>query len=198
VSYYELDRTGIRLAIHRGMRALVVALLGLVTGLLPCPAATLEKLSLDELISKASSIVHARVSGSSAAYRGSVIYTVYQIQVVDRLKGSAQSTVQVLVPGGTVAGVRQSVSGAPRLAQGSQYLLFLWTAPSGATYIMGLTQGVFDLSTNATGDVMASRKASDETMLERGTLRVVQDEPLQMRLQDVTALVAATPQGAGK
>jgi hypothetical protein len=185
-----------QVALHSHMRAFVVALAGLITGLVPCPAATLERLSLDELIGKATTIVHGRVSGSSTAYRGSVIYTSYQIQVVDRLKG-ASGALQVLVPGGTVAGVRQSVPGAPRLVQGREYLLFLWTARSGATYIIGLTQGIFTLSTNAAGDVIASRRASDETMLERGTLRVVQDEPLEMKLQDIKAMVAAAPQGTG-
>ena len=179
------------------MRALVVVLVGLVTGLLPCPGATLEKLSLDELIGKATAIVHGRVTGATATYRGSVIYTAYQVQVVDRMKGPSLGAIQVLVPGGTVAGVRQSVSGAPKLAEGSEYLLFLWSARSGATYILGLTQGVFTLSKNAAGDVVVSRKASGETMLERGTLRVVQDEALEVRLEDVKALVAATTHGAG-
>jgi hypothetical protein len=181
-----------RLALHCGMRTLVLALAGLLYVCAPTHPATLEKLSWDELIGKSTTIVRGRVASSSAAFRGSVIYTTYRIAVSQQLKGTAQDTVQVLVPGGIVAGVRQSVSGAPQLVTGSEYVLFLWTARSGATFVMGLTQGVFDLVQNASGDLMANRSAANEAMLAPGTLRVVQDDPVVMRFDDLKALVAST------
>jgi hypothetical protein len=187
-----------RLALHSGMRTLVLALAGLLYVLQPTPAATLEKLSWDDLIGKSTAIVRGRVASSSTAFRGSVIYTTYRIAVSEQLKGTAGGTLQVLVPGGTVAGIRQSVSGAPLLVTGSEYVLFLWTARSGATFVMGLTQGVFDLAQSAAGDLMANRKAANEAMLAPGTLRVVQDDPVAMRYDDLKALVASTvSQGTG-
>jgi hypothetical protein len=180
------------------MWTLVLAMAGLFCVLQPSPAATLEKLSWDDLIGKSTAIVRGRVASSSTAFRGSVIYTTYRIAVSQQLKGTAQDTVQVLVPGGTVAGVRQSVSGSQQLVTGSEYVLFLWTARSGATFVMGLTQGVFDLLQNASGDLMASRRAANEAMLAPGTLRVVQDDPVVMRFDDLQALVASTlAQGTG-
>jgi hypothetical protein len=187
-----------RIALHSCMRTLVLALAGLFCVLQPTPAATLEKLSWDDLIGKSTAIVRGRVASSSAAFRGSVIYTTYRIAVSQQLKGTAQDTVQVLVPGGTVAGVRQSVSGAPQLLAGNEYVLFLWTSRSGATFVMGLTQGVFDLVQQTSGDLMAQRRAANEAMLEPGTLRVLKDEPVAMRLDDLKALVASTlAQGTG-
>ncbi len=187
-----------RLALHSGMRTIVLALAGLLYVCAPTHAATLEKLSWDDLIGKSTTIVRGRVASSSTAFRGSVIYTSYRITVSQQLKGTAQSTVQVLVPGGTVAGVRQSVSGSPQLVTGSEYVLFLWTARSGATFVMGLTQGVFDLVQNVGGDLMANRKAANEAMLAPGTLRVVQDDPVAMKFDDLKALVASTlAQGSG-
>lgn len=187
-----------RLALDGAMRTFVLAMASVLCMLQPAPAATLEKLSWDDLIGKSTVIVRGRVAGSSSAYRGSVIYTSYRITVSQQLKGAAQSTVQVLVPGGTVAGVRQSVSGAPLLVAGNEYVLFLWTAPSGATFVMGLTQGVFDLVQEAGGDLMAHRRAANEAMLAPGTLRVMKDEPVDMRFDDLKSLVASTlAQGTG-
>jgi len=183
-----------RLATDSAMRSLVLALAGLLYVCAPTHAATLEKLSWDDLIGKSTAIVRGRVAGSSTAYRGSVIYTTYRIAVSDQLKGTAKGTVQVMVPGGTLAGVRQSVSGAPLLVAGSEYVLFLWMARSGATFVMGLTQGVFDLVQNTNGDLMANRKAANEAMLAPGTLRVVQDDPVAMRYDDLKARIA---QGTG-
>src|SRR5579872_7406985 len=104
------------------------------------PAATLSRLSLDDMINQSTAIVHARVQSSSTALRGSIIYTYYQIQVLDTWKGQAAGS--VAVPGGAVNGSQQSFDGAPQLTEGKEYIIFLWTSPSGLTQIIGLTQGL--------------------------------------------------------
>jgi len=43
-----------------------------------------------------------------------VIYTRFQIQVTERFKGPAQSSVEVVVPGGVANNLRQTFSGTPR------------------------------------------------------------------------------------
>ena len=48
--------------------------------------------------------------------------------------------------GGVAGGIRQSVSGAPELKPGQEYVLFLWTSRSGLTQVIGLSQGLFQLS----------------------------------------------------
>ena len=82
---------------------------------------------------------------------------------------------------------------------GEEYVLFLWTGPSGQTQIIGYTQGVFELP-KRTGEAMAIRAATSETMLERSTGRVIRDEPLELTLQSLSRRITATVarQGAAK
>ncbi len=152
--------------------------------LAPLRAATLERLSLDDLIEKSTAIVRGRVTGSHAAFRGNTIYTHYRVEVTQRWKGPAEQSAEFLVPGGTVGRVKQTCSGAPELKQGQEYLLFLWTSSHGATYITGFTQGLFELG-GAGSERMALRQAATDLMLEPGTGRVVGGERIEMRLRDL-------------
>jgi hypothetical protein len=174
------------------MRRISTPLLYLAACVAPLLGATLERLSLDDLTRKSTDIVRVKVVGSYADLRGSAIYTHWKIQVAERWKGAAQANLEVLVPGGDAAGLHQDVPGAPKLLQGKEYLLFLWTSKSGATYITGWGQGMFSLTQNATNDWIASRAALGETMLDHNTWLPVQDEGVQMRYADMTAQVSAT------
>ena len=170
----------------------VLPLLLCLYGVASVSGATLERLSLDALTQKSTDIVRARVVGSFADLRGTAIYTHWKIQVTDRWKGSGGSAIEVLVPGGDANGLHQEVPGAPRLKQGAEYLLFLWTSKSGATYITGWGQGVFSLTQNTANDWIASRAALGETMLDHKTWLPVQDEGVQMRYTDMATQVSAT------
>src|SRR5664279_2344981 len=92
------------------MLAMVVTLY-----VMPVLCATLERLSLDEMITRSTTIVRGTVTASWAASTGSVIYTHYRIQVSEQFKGTAQNTVEVMTPGGSVKGLSQSFSGSPVL-----------------------------------------------------------------------------------
>ena len=165
-------------------------LLWLISCLGPLQGATLERLSLNEIIDQSTDIVRARVAGSYTALRGSVIYTHYRLQVSDRWKGAAQQSMDIVVPGGAASGLRQAVNGAPVLVEGKEYLLFLWTGKQGLTWITGLTQGVFDLPKGASADSVAVRAASTERMLDRTTGRPVRDERIEMRMRDLSARIS--------
>ena len=157
----------------------------------PVSAATLERLSLDDMISKSTAIVHGRVTGASAAYRGTVIYTDYKVSVLAQWKGRVQTTVDVLVPGGVANGVRQIYAGAPEFTVGQEYALFLWTSSTGATYTLGFTQGVFSLPQDTSGQTMAVRALTTETILDPVTGQVVKDQPISMPLSQLISLIAA-------
>jgi hypothetical protein len=157
--------------------------------------ATLERLSFEDMIEKSTAIVRGRVAGSYDAFRGQLIYTHYRIEILERWKGPQQASVEVMVPGGSVGAVRQSYSGAPQLKRGQEYVLFLWTGRSGTTQVIGFTQGLFQLSKSGGQDWIALRPAATETMLEPGTGRVVRDEPLRMRLQELSSRISRTLQG---
>jgi hypothetical protein len=166
-------------------------------------ATTLEQLTLDEMAQKSTAIVRARVTGSHVATRGTDIYTYFQLQVLETWKSSGQSNTEVAVPGGVVDGIRQSVSGAPELNPGQEYVLFLWTSRSGLTQVMGLSQGLFKLSEESSGggSAVVQRPAASELMLNRSGLPV-DDHAVTMPLQDLRArvrqaLVSAKP-GAAK
>jgi hypothetical protein len=156
------------------------------------PAATLELLSLPEMIVKSTSIVRARVTGSYAALSGAVIYTHYRIQASETFKGRAP--VEFVVPGGVASHVRQSFAGAPQFQTGDECVFFLWTGKSGQAQIIGLTQGLFALARDGGADPIATRRASREVMLQRGSGQQVKDQTLVMKLSELRARIA----GGGK
>ncbi len=160
-------------------------------------ASTLEKLGLDEMTQKSTAIVRARVSGSFGAVHGQRIYTHYRVEVSETWKGSATGSLDVVVPGGTAAGLRQTISGAPKLVEGREYVLFLWTSPTGLTHIIGLSQGVFDIRTEASGELTAARPASSELMLD-GAGNPVRDQAVRLRLKDLRTRVGRGAEGVRK
>lgn len=161
-------------------------------------AATLEQLSFDEMVEKSTAIVRGRVVGSYTTSKGSLIYTHYRVLVSERWKGPAAAEADLVVPGGALGNMRQSFPGAPKLAQGSDYVLFLWKAKSGLTHIIGLTQGLFDVKTDAKGATVASRGASGETMLERATGKRVTEETLSLSMADMNTRISRAMSGASK
>jgi len=160
-------------------------------------ASTLQRLSLNDMILKSTAIVQGTIQpGTTAAMRGPLIYTHYQLSVSAVYKGSAATgqTVDVAIPGGVLNGMQQPVAGAPMLATGQNYVLFLWTSKSGLTQIIGLSQGLFHVSTNAQGQTIVSRGAADATMLDSGG-SVVADSDLQMPLAQLVSAIQSTLAG---
>ncbi len=146
--------------------------------------ATLVQLSLDEMIAKSTAIVRGQVSGSYVAQSGSLIYTHYRIRVAERWKGPAAAEMDVAVLGGAAGGLRMTFPDSPKLAQGAEYVLFLWKGSSGLNSIIGWSQGIFDIQADRDGTPLAARPASKDTLLDAAG-RLVKDEPVLMRLQDL-------------
>jgi hypothetical protein len=175
-----------------------------VTAMLPLRSATLERLTLDDMISKSSAIVRGKVADSWTAFTGSIIYTHYRIQASETYKGTGQNVLEIVVMGGTVNGVHQNFSGSPALNKGDEFVFFLWTSRAGLTQIMGLTQGLFalaasDSSTPATdpaSDPMATRAPTRELMLDPATARPVKDAALSMHVSELRWQIAKTLAGA--
>lgn len=159
-------------------------------------AATLEYLNLDDMAKQSTAIVRGRVQSCAGEFRGSVIFTHCKVAVTERWKGAPQPLVDVATPGGTAMGMAQNFPGSPKLTQGQEYVLFLWTGKSGMTQVIGLSQGVFDLKPAATGqaagqakgEAMAQRAATTERMLDAAG-NVISDSPLEMRVRELKARV---------
>jgi len=166
--------------------------------ILPLQSATLERLSLDDMILKSTAIVRGTVSRSYTTAQGPLIYTHYVVQVSEQFKGSAQKTVDFVVPGGVANGFRQTFPGTPQFQTGDNYVFFLWTGKSGLTHIVGLTQGLFAISAAGAADATVTRAASKELILEPGTGRQVKDQTLVMSLSALRTQIANTLQGSGK
>ena len=166
-----------------------------LASLLPGQATTLSRASFDDLVQKSTGIVRGRVTGSYSAARGSSIYTYHKIQVLDRWKGLASAQVEVQVPGGTFNGQQQNIVGTPQLTEGAEYVFFLWTGPSGATHLLGLSQGVLDVTTNAAGEAIVAGQVTDAMVLDSATGRATGSEPLRMKLIDFSSRVTGALKG---
>jgi hypothetical protein len=176
------------------MRRLVIVSSLVAACLAPLPGATLLKLSLNDMIQKSTVIVHGTATPTYSAFRGAMIYTHYQVQVTTTLKGSPVKTWDVAVPGGSVNGVQQYFAGAPGLTAGQDYVLFLWTSKTGLTQVIGLSQGLFTVTANASGQLIVSRGATSETMLNSAG-QTINDSSIQMTLTQMTSLIQSVLAG---
>ena len=175
------------------MRRLMISAL-VVACCASLPGSTLLKLSLDDMIQKSTAIVHGTVRPTYSAFRGAMIYTHYQVQVANTYKGAPARTWDVAVPGGAVNGVQQYFAGAPALTAGQDYLLFLWTSKTGLTQVIGLSQGLFNVGSNSAGQLVVSRGAASETMLNASG-QVTTDSGMQMTLSQMSGRIQAVLAG---
>jgi hypothetical protein len=174
-----------------------VFMLGCLAAFLaPLPGSTLQQLSLDDMIRLSTVIVRGKTQQTVSTYRNSIIYTHYQVQVSETLKGTAANQLDIVVPGGAANQMQQIFAGAPSLAPGQEYVLFLWTSKSGLTQIIGLSQGLFVVTTNASGQLMVARAAATERMVNASGAQV-NDSNLQMLLSDLRSQIQKTL-GGGK
>jgi hypothetical protein len=148
---------------------------------------TLQILTMDEMTQKSTSVVYAKVLDSYGALHGSMIYTHYHIQVVESWKGS-QPVTEIMLPGGTASGYRQTFAGVPTLTSGNNYVMFLWAGPMGAPQLVGLTQGLLDVGGDANGSLIASRPVTTEQLLDANG-KAVQDKPVRMQLSNLKRTV---------
>ena len=109
---HKIERKSVRMRVFSRLPISLVAILLAVS---PVFGTTLEQLTLADMARQSTSIVRARVTGSRSAYKGSAIYTYFQLQVLETWKSAPQVATEVAVPGGAVDGIRQSVNGAPEL-----------------------------------------------------------------------------------
>lgn len=178
------------------MRRLLFALL-VPLCLVPLHGATLVQLSLTEMIANSTAIVRGKVQSSYAASSGPLIWTHYQVQITEQLKGTGTATVDVAVFGGVANGIVQNYSGAPQFQPGEEYVFFLYHNQSGRNLILGFTQGLFAVASDSASNPSLTHTASPELMLDRSTHQPVKDRTLTMRLSDLRSQIAAA-QGAAQ
>ena len=169
----------------RSLFAFALCLSGVVAS-----GATLERLSLEDMAARSTAIVRGKALSTSAVQIGSTIYTRTLFQVLERWKGPEAAEIEVMEPGGTIAPITQSYSGVPRFTPSAEMVLFLWTGPSGRTQVIGLSQGVFELSRSSSSpEVEVIRRPSGEIVLSPGAGAPVVDEELRLPLRKLVAII---------
>ncbi len=157
-------------------------------------AVTLQILSVSEMTEKSTSVVYGRILDSYGAFHGSMIYTHYRVQALETWKGSRVT--EIMLPGGTANGYRQTFAGVPTLGNGETYVMFLWAGPVGAPQLVGLTQGLLSVGTDGRGTMMASRPMTTEQLLDANG-KSVQDQPVRVQFNELKRTVTMA-QTAGK
>lgn len=183
------------------MRKLIIMAVA-ASSLASLPASTLQRLSLDDMILKSTTIVRGTIQpGTTAAFRGAIIFTHFQLSVTTALKGQAGlisgQVIDVAVPGGVLNGIQQPVAGAPTLVPGQDYVFFLWTGKSGLTQVIGLSQGLFNVTKNAQGQLIVSRGAANSPMVDSGG-QPVTDTNVQMTLAQLITKIQSVLAGGGQ
>ena len=154
------------------------------------PGATLQKLSFDEMVSHSTTIVRAKIGAGSGRQHGALVYTHHTVTVLESWKGSPAASIDVVVPGGQVGRLQQSVAGAPVLAPGSELVLFLWTSRSGLTHVIGLSQGVFQLERNAAGAIILNRAPLTASLVAPNG-RLLHDDGMTMPMSEFRTRVSS-------
>jgi len=188
-------RSAVQISVQSRARSAAILIPFVSCLVFPLGAATMVRLSLDDMISKSTSIVRGKVLDSGTAVAGQVIFTHYKVQVTERWKGSVPPVVDLAVPGGVAKGIRQSFSGVPQFQPGEEYLFFLWTSQAGLTQVIGLTQGLFSVAAGGGADPVVTRPSSHELMLDPQTHRPVKDQKLVMSLSALRARVTSGLKG---
>jgi hypothetical protein len=124
----------------------IILILLTATLFLPVQAATLRRLTLEDLVEKADCIVIGRVVGSHT-FRSpdqKLILTRHTLEIQQSLKGNPSPTMEVTTIGGQIGDTILQVAGMPSLTVGESMVLFL--KPAGAyTTVLGWQQGKYSI-----------------------------------------------------
>ena len=136
--------------------AVLAATVGLLVATVStASASTVRQLTLKELATQSTTIVHATVSGVSSRWddQHKEIYTYFDLQVLEHIKGQkGKSVLAMRQLGGAVEGIASVVPGMPSFHTGDEVVVFL-TEPDRAGYpwVVGLQQGKYDVVTDGAG-----------------------------------------------
>jgi hypothetical protein len=122
-----------------------LALVALLLGVGSLRATLVPRMSLEEVVDASESIVQGTVVKTWSAWDDGhkYIWTHYEIQVADKLKGSVPGTFVVSEPGGVVGETELQIAGTPQYEVGEEVVLFAERTPLGYLRTCGWGQGKF-------------------------------------------------------
>lgn len=123
----------------------------LILGAIPGIGGVLPRYTLGELTAGSEMIFEGRVTHTWTAWdrKHTYIWTHYEVQTGEVLKGFAAAAITVSEPGGALDGVQQLFSGATPYAVGEHVVLFLYRTPVGYLRTRGGPQGKFSIQNDA-------------------------------------------------
>lgn len=127
--------------VHRLISILLVLLLPAALH-----ATTVERLSFDQLVAKARSIVVGQVRRVDTRWSddGKLILTAYTIEVQETLKGESAGTLTVTTIGGRIGNLIMHVAGMPAFDINERAVVFVEKAGA-HNAVLGLGQGKFSI-----------------------------------------------------
>jgi hypothetical protein len=126
-------------------------------------ATTAIALSNRAMTDQADVVVIGRATDTRSAWEGRVLVTLVTVAVTETLKGVADSTITVTLPGGIDANRRVPVAmtypAAPSMGLGEEVFLFLARdeADVNRLTVVGFSQGKFSINPDPTGEPVVTR-----------------------------------------
>ncbi|MBZ5575882.1 MAG: hypothetical protein LAP40_04915 [Acidobacteriia bacterium] len=129
--------------LRTGSSARIVGLVLGLSGFLP--AAVFPRFTAEELTARSQLIVQGTVVRSWAAWDSDhqYIWTHYQVNLSDVIRGANAASLTVSEPGGSLDGITQVNTGAISYTPGESDILFLFQVPNGYWRTAGGPQGKF-------------------------------------------------------
>ena len=129
------------------MKRLITSVLVTFGLLVSAQATTVRRLSFDDLVAKADTIVSGQVVDSQTYWTPDkkLILTSYTVQIGDNIKGKTPPTVTITTVGGRIGNTVLRVSGMPQFKTGESAVLFLERSGTYTT-VVGLNQGKFRIT----------------------------------------------------
>lgn len=157
------------------------------------------RLDLDRLVGRADRVVVGKVSAVRylRGARGR-IFTEATVQVEQTVVGASGKTVTLRALGGVLDGIGMRVAGAPEFRVGQRVLAFTELRQK-HRYVIGMRQGLFQLTRNDQGQSMLRRSLAGLSFARRdaaGKVQLAAAEPTLLdrpqRLEDFIARIQAT------
>ena len=176
------------------------ALLGWLCLAATVPATMVPRFTLEQIVDSSERIVHGRCLRSWSAWDAGhqFIWTHYELQVAEPLKGVPPATITVSEPGGQVDGLEMAIAGMPRYQAGEEVVAFLYRTPIGYWRAYGLGQGKYTVREGRVrADLNGATLVDTDRAAQQGTdLRRLDGIPLEEFKTRVRGLAVRQLKGA--
>ncbi len=157
------------------MKRFIASCIFIVFVSIPSLATTVERLTLDDMVKKAESIVHGKVRSSRTYWsaNGKLILTTTTIDIEETFKGQTGRSVELTTIGGRIGDTTLYVSGMPAFATGEDAVVFIEKS-AGFSTVVGMSQGKFAVQNGEVSNNVSTISFADGR----------EGAPLKMRLQE--------------